>query len=74
MLRDYYVSATVKPINLAESGWSLWTERIEAQSLPDARSAALALMASQDFICGSLDILWDEYPAKSADAILMVKS
>lgn len=70
-MRAYYVSATIRPLNRPTlPPWRLWMEKIQAHSLVDARAAALELIKRDNREYGQIDIIWDEFPAKSADDIL----
>jgi hypothetical protein len=45
-------------------------ERIQADSLADARDAAVRLLRDGGNEYGAIDILWDAYPARDASLIL----
>lgn len=72
-MRDYYVSATVRPKEVvweASLNWSLWVQRFKAESVLDARNAAVKLIEQRGFEYGQLDILWDDSYARKASDIL----
>ncbi len=62
-MRDYYVSATVRPTWTDQLTWHLWTARIQAHCLSDARAHAILLIQQQSFIYGELQVMWDEAEA-----------
>ena len=53
--RDYWVAATVRMTGAVY--WHLATFRIQARSLPDARTAAIALIGDREY--GEMAVLTD---------------
>lgn len=69
-MRDYYVSATVRMKDeylWSKCGgavaWHLWTVRIKATCLSDARAHAILMIDKMDRIYGELQVMWDEAEA-----------
>lgn len=65
-MRDYYVSATVRmAVDQYDHSvpWHLWTVRITAHCLSDARAHAILLIEKMDRVYGELQVMWDEAEA-----------
>jgi hypothetical protein len=59
--KDYWVSATVRTLDsMPGSGYWLWTRRIQAPTLSQARERAIELMRAGRYEYGQLNILWDD--------------
>ena len=65
-MKDYWCSATVRSCG----DWNLYTRRIRADSLEQARAAFMALIQMFALEVGQIDILWDEALPASAHALL----
>lgn len=61
-MRDYYISATVR--NREHNPFvHLWTIRIQAHCLSDARAHAILLIEKMDCVYDELQVMWDEAEA-----------